>query len=105
MTALYQARYAARQAAAPEAWRAKLREKKRLQRLRHPEKKAAWNAVYRAIKSGQLVRPDRCEHCNVECVPDASHDDYTQRLTVEWLCRSCHAAKDAATARAIRKGA
>jgi hypothetical protein len=95
VTAVYQARYEARlKATDPAGYRETCTRKQAQFRRRYPEKKAAWNAVYKAVKSGVLTRPDRCEHCGVECKPDASHDDYAFRLQVEWLCRSCHAAKD-----------
>lgn len=57
-------------------------------------KRSAHDAVYRAIKSGALVRPNACEHCNAQVFTEASHTDYSRWLDVEWLCRSCHVAKD-----------
>lgn len=93
--AIYQARYVARRKQAdPAGYREDCREKQADFRRRHPEKKAAWNAVYKAVKNGLLTRPERCERCGIACKPDASHDDYARRLEVEWLCRSCHVAKD-----------
>ncbi len=53
----------------------------------------AWSAVARAIKSGDLIRPDLCEHCRVVCKPDGHHDDHEKQLEVMWLCRICHAAR------------
>lgn len=91
MTALYQAR---QKAIDPEGWRAKRRDHNARFRRENPEKKAAWNAVYKALRNGTLTRPDRCEHCATECAPQASHTDYSRRLDVEWLCPSCHAIKD-----------
>lgn len=89
-----------RRARDPEAFRAWQRDIHARFRGRHPEKKAAWNAVYRALRNGTLVRPSGCERCQKACTPDASHDDYTKRLEVEWLCRACHAAKDTQQRRA-----
>lgn len=63
-------------------------------RKRNPEKARAWNAVQRAVKSGLLVRPEKCSRCDVECKPEASHDDYDRPLDVEWLCKTCHRHKD-----------
>lgn len=63
-------------------------------RRNNPEKVAAWNAVQRALQSGQLVRPDNCQECGSDIDVQASHDDYAQQLSVEWLCRKCHNAKD-----------
>lgn len=95
MSATAQARYKnRRQTADPAGWQADQSEYQAVFRTRHPEKKAAWNAVYRAIRSGRLVRPRSCRCCGAECTPQASHDDYADRLAVEWLCRTCHTAKD-----------
>lgn len=66
-------------------------------RKKYPERARARNAVYRALKSGVLVRPDRCARCGKACKPQASHDDYARPLDVEWLCRACHARKDLPT--------
>jgi hypothetical protein len=88
VTAVSQARYKARrQEADPEAWRIERREIEARFRTRHPQKKAAWNAVYRALQSGRLVRPGACERCGTACSPQASHDDYAMQLDVEWLCQ------------------
>lgn len=94
-TAAYQACYRKRRLAAdPVGWQALQSEYQANFRARHPEKKAAWNAVYQAVRSGRLIRPDSCERCGVACIPQASHDNYEDRLAVEWLCRPCHTAKD-----------
>lgn len=56
-------------------------------------KSTAHIAVYRAMKSGKLIRPDRCESCDRKCKPEAHHHkgyDKENRLSVQWLCRSCH---------------
>jgi hypothetical protein len=91
-----QARYRARQKAEnPEEYMAYRRELQRQWRLQNPEKIAAHTAVRRAVERGELVRADNCERCGKACKTEASHSDYTQVLDVEWLCRQCHAAKDA----------
>ena len=46
--------------------------------------------VSNALKSGRLVRPDRCEQCQSIGTVEAAHEDYSQPLKVRWLCRSCH---------------
>jgi len=45
----------------------------------------------RALRTGELVRPDWCQRCGASCHPDGHHDDYTEPLRVLWLCKSCHA--------------
>lgn len=58
----------------------------------------AHSRVQRALKSGKLVRPDRCERCGAADVRlrdgrsglHAHHADYSRPLDVEWLCVTCH---------------
>lgn len=54
----------------------------------------ARKAVADALRRGELTRTEACGGCAVPCKPEASHDDYTQRLLVEWLCKRCHSRKD-----------
>lgn len=62
---------------------------------RNPEKAKAYMKVLTAIRSGKLVKPDSCSKCGkTNCRIEASHDDYTKPLEVEWLCVRCHRAKD-----------
>lgn len=63
-----------------------------LYRSKHPERKRAWNAVERALKSGKLIRPHKCECCGIDCKPEAHHRIYDDAhlLDVQWLCRTCH---------------
>lgn len=65
-------------------------------RRKYPERARARNAVQRAVAAGRLIRPEACGRCGVECRTEASHDDYSEPLRVEWLCRSCHVRKDLA---------
>jgi hypothetical protein len=57
----------------------------------------AISTVKSAIRSGVLVRPSVCEHCQEEKEPIYGHHylGYApeHRLHVEWLCAPCH--KDA----------
>lgn len=46
--------------------------------------------VYQAVKSGKLIRPDKCSKCGCDCKPEAHHEDYTKSLEVTWLCKDCH---------------
>ena len=55
------------------------------------DKQHAREAVKRALRSGQLVRPEACDDCGSTVEqPQAHHPDYSQPLAVEWLCRDCH---------------
>lgn len=55
---------------------------------RNPEKRAAHTAVGNALRSGKLVRQP-CETCGDPQV-DAHHEDYSQPLSVRWLCKKHH---------------
>ncbi len=54
------------------------------------EVSAAQRRVYVAIKKGFLVRPEQCEECGRYARIEAAHHDYSQPLSVRWLCRPCH---------------
>lgn len=43
-----------------------------------------------ALRDGKVTRPDRCQHCNVECVQQGHHNDYSKPLDVVWVCVLCH---------------
>ena len=63
--------------------------------VKSAQAKAARERVRRAIKSGRLVRPTRCENCGIDNMPiEAAHENYTETLKVRWLCRSCHSVYD-----------
>jgi ribosomal protein S27AE len=49
-------------------------------------------AVSNALKTGRLVRPDRCEQCGEAGKLQAHHEDHGRPLDVEWLCGECHLA-------------
>jgi len=68
----------------------KYRERANVYNHAHPERARAHSAVARAVKSGKLVAPDRCSHCEAEGVVWAHHDDYDRPLDVRWLCPRCH---------------
>lgn len=72
----------------------KVRENRKRIRQERPELHRAHEAVRRALKSGRLVKPDNCGRCGAGGPIEASHDDYTKRLEVEWLCIPCHRKKD-----------
>lgn len=63
------------------------------QKARYPERVAAREAVYRAIRAGRLCRASVCACCGVETKTHAHHHDYSEPLAVTWLCRACHRAE------------
>lgn len=56
----------------------------------------AQGALWRAVQSGELTRPESCGRCGALGRPgkghaiEGHHADYAKPLEVEWLCRACH---------------
>lgn len=57
---------------------------------KNPLANIAHSATSRAIRTGVIQRPSRCDRCQKECKPDAHHDFYTRPLDILWLCDICH---------------
>jgi hypothetical protein len=54
-------------------------------------KRAAHILVGNAIRSGRLIKQNKCCECGKsEGVIHGHHDDYTKPLDVRWLCVVCH---------------
>ena len=56
----------------------------------YPDRDRAHRLVAAAERRGEIIRPANCERCGHTRKLDAHHDDYSQPLTVRWLCRPCH---------------
>ena len=84
--------------AAGSAWRKKNRARVLAYfskyRSDNPERKSAWNAVYKARRRGVLLPSTECQWCGANGALDASHGDYRRKLCVLWLCKACHAVRD-----------
>jgi len=80
-------KYERRRNQTPERKAAKLRYQ-RNRRAEHPEKCAAYRAVARALRSGELTRQP-CMYCGAGNA-QAHHDDYAKPLDVKWVCFKCH---------------
>lgn len=63
-----------------------------MQRERHPEHKKARQAVYEALKRGDLVKPEKCQDCDETKPLQGHHESYEKEkwLDVIWVCRKCH---------------
>lgn len=62
-------------------------------RAKAAQQNIAHTLVAKAIKLGELVRPETCENCGLTqygAPINAHHDDYSKPLEVRWLCVSCH---------------
>ena len=86
--------YARRRWREDSAYRADRRDcNRQTTRVRAREERRAHNAVRRAVRHGQITRPDNCERCGhdfSEFRCEAHHKDYSKPLNVEWLCGLCH---------------
>lgn len=60
-------------------------------RAKYKEKAHAENLLNDAIRTGKIIRPNKCIVCQKECKPQAHHYDYSKPLDVMWLCVRCHA--------------
>lgn len=56
------------------------------------EQASAKQAVYLARKAGKLEKPAACSWCGSTAKLEAHHSDYSEPLSVEWLCHPCHKA-------------
>jgi hypothetical protein len=65
---------------------------------KYPEKDKTKALVRKAIRTGELVKPNRCEKCGDIPLPhkngqsriEGHHADYSKPLDVTWLCSPCH---------------
>jgi hypothetical protein len=75
--------------------RSEFPEKIRLAERSRPRRKGpkvkARQILNRAVKSGAIVKPDKCEGCGEKKRLTGHHEDYTKPLEVKWLCYLCHA--------------
>lgn len=70
--------------------RDKILKKRKKYNRENKNKTSARAKVMYAVYSGKLRRPNKCSNCNIRCLPDAHHKDYSKPLEVIWLCRRCH---------------
>lgn len=64
----------------------------KIKHVRDPLKHRVRNKVYKAVKSGKLIKTS-CIVCN-NCKVEAHHSDYSKPLQIEWLCRLHHKQAD-----------
>lgn len=56
----------------------------------YPQKANAKNKIFRAVRSGVIVKKESCEICGKKCKARGHHPDYKDPLRVIWVCNSCH---------------
>lgn len=59
-----------------------------------PQMHRAQQRVWDAIKRGEIKKPKTCAKCGKSGPLEAAHQNYTGRLSIKWLCRSCHHKSD-----------
>jgi hypothetical protein len=73
----------------------RLLEAHRRYRASHRDAKRAHCKVFRALRSGRLVRPENCQGCHEPSpvLHGHHHRGYepAHALDVQWLCPACHA--------------
>ena len=75
----------------PEKYEKVFRTAKKRYVTNHREKRSAENKLNNALRTGMIIRPNKCILCQTECKPQAHHYDYSKPLDVMWLCIPCHA--------------
>jgi hypothetical protein len=56
----------------------------------NPGSRSAHRSLYKAVRSGRVLRPENCEKCGKAGRLHAHHEDYSRPLDVHWLCVTCH---------------
>lgn len=64
--------------------------RQRVHQMFNKEAHNARTAVRDGLKTGKIVKPDRCERCMERTRLEAHHPDYAKQLEVLWLCAPCH---------------
>lgn len=72
-------------------------------RRENRKKVNAEGKALRAIKTGKLLKPDKCEKCGAITNLEAHHPDYSQPLKVQFLCMNCHKSEHKKTNEKMRK--
>ena len=52
--------------------------------------RSAQDKVSYALKTGKLIKPEKCEKCSEIKPLQGHHEDYKKPLEVMWLCYKCH---------------
>lgn len=58
----------------------------------HKEERAIYKRIAYLIKKGRIARPDSCTQCGKAGSIEGHHPDYSEALTIVWLCKRCHKA-------------
>jgi hypothetical protein len=61
---------------------------------KHKHKWIARAKARYAVQKGLIIKPKKCEVCELIKPLQGHHEDYSKPLEVIWLCQSCHAEAD-----------
>lgn len=59
--------------------------------IEYKSKRESRILLQKAVRSNQIEKPERCEHCECKTALHGHHIDYGKPLDVVWLCSKCHA--------------
>lgn len=62
----------------------------RCHRLLNPSAHDKERSAHDKVRNSNIVKPDCCESCGSYRKLHAHHDDYNDKLSIKWLCVSCH---------------
>jgi hypothetical protein len=68
----------------------KHQDRKIARRRNEPILEAVRSRLRSAVRTGEIIKPLRCEKCGAEEELHGHHADYTKPLEVTWLCARCH---------------
>jgi len=75
-----------------ERFRESEKERGKRWREKHKKEHHAHLLLNRAIKAGEIIKPEKCSKCGREGIKiNGHHDDYNKPYNVIWLCDKCHA--------------
>lgn len=67
-----------------------LKERQKYHKKRYEIISKAGQKLQDAIRSGKIIRPDKCSLCSNSGKIEGHHNDYSKPLEVVWLCKQCH---------------
>lgn len=74
-----------------DAGKKSIRKSTKRWRAKNKDKRAAHTILGNAVRGGRVKKPDKCTRCGSGGRIHGHHEDYSQPLSVIWLCPGCHA--------------